>query len=190
MAFNIITNNCLGGHIYRDVLKTEYKNPFIWCFLEPYFDFIQNYPNINLFNYKLEKIDKKLGRFKIVIDNKYELKFWHYYFDKNAKTLIIDGRNVRYNKIWEYIVQKYEERTKRMLNKKEEPIFIIGSSNSGQQFTQKEQEKFLELTKYKMFLFSKYKFEKEIPNNITIINSFEYDGNNSNSVKIIYNLIK
>ena len=41
---NIITNNCLGGHIYRDVLKTEYQNPFIWCFLEPYFDFIKEYP--------------------------------------------------------------------------------------------------------------------------------------------------
>ena len=26
---NIISTNCLAGHLYRDLLKCEYKNPFI-----------------------------------------------------------------------------------------------------------------------------------------------------------------
>ena len=111
---NIITNNCLGGHIYRDVLKIQYKNPFIWCFIEPFFVFIKDYSNINFRNYRLEKLNGKLERFKIVIEDKYELKFWHYWFDKNCEILTIKDRDVYYNKIWEYIVEKYEERLSRM----------------------------------------------------------------------------
>lgn len=121
---NIITNNCLGGHIYKDVLNEEYKNPFIWCFLDPYFDFIQNYQNIDFKNYRIEKIDNKLDKFKIIIEDKYELKFVHYSFDANCDIPIINGREVRYNKIWEYVVEKYEERLKRM-DKNDEVIFMF-----------------------------------------------------------------
>lgn len=125
---NIITNNCLGGHIYRDVLKTEYQNPFIWCFLEPYFDFIKEYPNINLKNYEIKKIEENsLKRFKLVIDNKYELKFWHYWFDEKSEKPIISDRNVKYNKIWEYIVEKYETRLKR-INENDEICFAYYSN--------------------------------------------------------------
>lgn len=187
---NIIANTCTSAMVYRDYLKEEYPNPFCWNFIaaEDYFNLIKNFDTLNFENFEL--IKKENFKFYIKIDNLVEVYYPHYRFDKNKTCIAKIGNGVYYNKMWEYVVQKYEERTKRMLNKKEEPIFIIGSSNRGQQFTQKEQEKFLELTKYKMFLFSKYKFEKEIPNNITVINSFNYDNNNSNSVKIIYNIIK
>lgn len=187
---NIIANTCISAMVYRDYLKEEYPNPFCWNFIaaEDYFNLIKNFDTLNFEIFEL--IKKENFKFYIKIDNLVEVYYPHYRFDKNKTCIAKIGNGVYYNKMWEYVVQKYEERTKRMLNKKEEPIFIIGSSNRGQQFTQKEQEKFLELTKYKMFLFSKYKFEKEIPNNITVINSFNYDNNNSNSVKIIYNIIK
>jgi len=122
---NIITNNCLGGYIYRDVLRTQYENPFVWCFIEPYFDFIQDYPNIDFKNYELKRIETdSLKRFKIVINEKYELKFWHYWFDKNATVPVVCDSDVKYNKIWEYVVTKYEERLKRM-NTSEQPIFMF-----------------------------------------------------------------
>lgn len=45
-------------------------------------------------------------------------------YDNNAKQPIINGTDVHYCKIWEYVVQKYEQRLKRMLDNNEPPVFI------------------------------------------------------------------
>lgn len=54
---NIITNNCLGGFIYRDILKTEYQNPFIWTYIKTneFIFLCENYNKINFHNYELSK---------------------------------------------------------------------------------------------------------------------------------------
>ena len=54
---NIITNNCLGGFIYRDILKTEYQNPFIWTGIEieKFIDFVDNFDKIDFTNVMIEK---------------------------------------------------------------------------------------------------------------------------------------
>lgn len=43
--------------------------------------------------------------------------------------------NVYYNKIWEYINDKYLERTKRMLNCDEPPMFIFRDEPQGNEYS-------------------------------------------------------
>ena len=80
---NIITSNCLGGFIYRDILNQEYQNPFIWTkFLnnEMFIDFVDNFKNINFDNVMIEKEgDGLTNNFITVIDDKYFLKNRHIY---------------------------------------------------------------------------------------------------------------
>lgn len=128
---NIITNNCLGGHIYKDLLKTEYKNPFIWTLFEPddYIDFIDNFDNINFENYEIDKVGEGLSNnFQIVIEGKYHIKCIHHHFDVNADKPFIKGTDVYYNRIWEYINEKYLKRLERM-KKEKNTIFIYYEPN-------------------------------------------------------------
>lgn len=128
---NIITNNCLGGFIYKDILKTEYRNPFIWTLFDPdeYIDFIDKFDEINFNNYEITKVGDKLSNnFIIVIDGKYHIKFIHYNFKADASTPYIKGVDVYYNRIWEYIIDKYIKRLKRMKNEKN-TIFIFYEPN-------------------------------------------------------------
>lgn len=126
---NIISNNCLGGFIYKDFLQIKYENPFIFSRMN-YEDFLYllvNYENINFENFELIKESDKLEKFRIIIDNKIKVQFNHYKFDKdciistvkifNDEKTMRTTTNVYYNKIWEYIVEKYEQRIKRMSKK-------------------------------------------------------------------------
>lgn len=128
---NIITNNCLGGFIYKDILKEEYQNPFIWTLFDPdeYIDFIDNFDTINFDNYELIKEGNGLSNnFQLLIDCKYHLKFIHYNFEASADTPYIKGVDVYYNRIWEYIVEKYITRLKRMKAQKT-TVFIYYEPN-------------------------------------------------------------
>lgn len=114
---NVISNSCLGGFIYRDILKTEYKNPFIWTAFDndDFINFIDNFENINFSNVMIDKKGKELkNNFITVIDDKYRLRNGHIYFSLNDSTPKIKGNDVYYNRPWEYILEKYNSRLKRM----------------------------------------------------------------------------
>lgn len=123
---NIITNNCLGGFIYRDILKTEYQNPFIWTGIEieKFIDFVDNFDKIDFTNVMIEKEGEGLkNNFFTVIDDKYKFRNGHIVFNKNDNVPRImndskhlDWVNVYYNRPWEYILEKYNKRVKRMDN--------------------------------------------------------------------------
>lgn len=59
---NIITNNCSGGYIYKDCIKCDFMNPFIWSSID--FDnllkLVINYDTINFRNIKCELIENIL----------------------------------------------------------------------------------------------------------------------------------
>jgi len=117
---NIITNNCLGGFIYRDILKIEYQNPFIWTSInhESLLSIIDNYENINFLNVSIDKDGEGLSNnFVTVIDDKYRICNLHIKFSREDNKPRIIGNNVYYNRPWEYIMNKYEERQKRMNTK-------------------------------------------------------------------------
>lgn len=186
---NLISNTCTGALIYRDYLKKPYNNPFCWNFIESddFYNLIINYENINFNNFELIKKDN--WKFYIKIDNLITIYYAHYKFNKNYNTITTIKDDVYYNKIWEYIIEKYKIRTKRMLELNEPPIFIVGSTNIGQLYTKDQLQKFCTIKDKKIFLFSKEKLIN-IPENITYINQFEYDYSNKNAAKIIYNYIK
>lgn len=112
---NIIGNNCIGGFLYKNLFKMEYQNPFIWIRIlnNHFINLIENFEIIDFKNYEL-KAYKTLDDFRLLIDNKTEIEFVHMKFEQNASTPIVDGVFVYYNKIWEYIIEKYEARLKRM----------------------------------------------------------------------------
>ena len=128
---NIISNSCVGAFLTRDYLKEEFSNPFVWSYIdiESFYNLIKNYDNINWFNYELVKDNN--WNFSIIIDKQIKVEYPHYKFDKNAiKPRYNTGnehRDVFSNKIWEYIVEKYEIRTKRMLEKREKPLFLLAT---------------------------------------------------------------
>lgn len=130
---NLISQNCLSGNIYKNHLKEEFGNPFIWTVIDfnSMLYLIQNWNTINFKNYELVKDDK--WNFSIIIDGKVKVQYVHYIFDPDAKTVQMHCNvrgDIKYCKIWEYIIKKYEERLNRMLDKKEEPIFCICNFNT------------------------------------------------------------
>ena len=124
---NIISNNCFGGYIYKNVLKTEYTTPFIWSriYNDDLIKLLSNFKTINFNNIELKKKGKNLeDGFYIEIDNLIKVYYNHYKFDKNCNKPILkdDCTNsinnwsidIHYNKIWEYIIEKYNNRLNRM----------------------------------------------------------------------------
>lgn len=117
---NIITNNCLGGFIYRDILKTEYQNPFIWTAINhlDLLSIIENFQTINFSNVIIDKEGDGLSNnFITIIDDRYRIYNHHVGFSKNDLIPRYEENNVFYQKPWEYIMNKYESRLKRMKDK-------------------------------------------------------------------------
>ena len=131
----VISNNCCGGRLYQQT-NTKFNNPFIWM-VSPYdsiYYTMINFDKINWNNIDFQKSNLRPNTFIIKVDNNIDLHYVHYKFDPNAKTLKVENKtdkeeqwigDVYYCKIWEFIYQKYEERTKRMLALNEEPCFLI-----------------------------------------------------------------
>jgi hypothetical protein len=125
---NLIGNCCISSFIEK-MAGLKHENPFTWITLDFYsfYNLITNYSNINWNNYELirskhPKYDTYV--YDILIENKIKIRYFHYLFDPKMSSIQIKGAEVRYCKIWEYIIQKYEERIKRMIKSNENPIFI------------------------------------------------------------------
>ena len=122
---NIISNNCVGGFLYN-IKKEKYKNPFIWMRVtgESLKHLILDYDKIDFTNYELTKDNN--WNFSIIVDNYITIHYSHYKFDaKYNKPTKVDNC-IRSNKIWAYIIEKYEVRCKEMVEK---PIFVIDAWN-------------------------------------------------------------
>lgn len=121
MTNNIISHNCVGARICQ-VKNMEYGNPFMWGVIPPD-DFYYLYTHYDSIDYKNIKIEKERGDYKIVIDEKVNVYYVHYKYDANATTPIKkSGIDVYYNKIEDYILEKYNKRLERM---KDKPVFVV-----------------------------------------------------------------
>ena len=129
-SINIISNNCVGGFIYRDILCESYKNPFIWTLFDdkPFVSMIKNFDHINFRRYTIRKQSNNWNihnDFDTIIDDVYRVHNIHMYFDQYARIpMSANGAppaerhlwttGVRYAKIWEYISDCYKKRVHRM----------------------------------------------------------------------------
>lgn len=107
-----------------------HTNPFTWVDLDfnSMFHLMCNWYSINWANIRLEEHPHPYwggNIYWLIVDNKVTIRYVHYLFDAHAKTPIVQGANVKYWLIWEYIVEKYFERVKRMQQLRQEPSFII-----------------------------------------------------------------
>jgi hypothetical protein len=144
----LISHNCLAGHLYH-LIGQKYACPFIWTVIDfnSMKTLIIEWDKINFKNYKLEK--DKNWNFKIVIDNKINVQYVHYKFDPTSSILVKKGPgDICYNRIWEYIISKYEKRINRMNKETSKPIFCIANFNTIFPDAVYTEEQLKELEKY------------------------------------------
>lgn len=163
MRYNIISNNCLGGFILRQ-LNLPFTNPFIWC-VTPYHSIkhiMQHYDTIDWFKINLCESSIKQNTFVLTIDNAIHLHFVHHYWI--TKSSNDPSKNCEVSPyIYETIVSNYFRRVKRMLLSKQDPVFIISPEFYAPNkitYTDLKQTK----TKYNTLFFDSYM----IPNNIYV----------------------
>lgn len=164
---NIISQNCLAGYLYQQLNK-EFNNPFVWTVID--FNSMKNlitkWNKINFNNYSLIKNNN--WDFSILIDNLVKIQYVHYHFDKNRSNCVIKGHDVFYNKIWEYIIEKYETRLQRM-NKNEYPLFILCNGKTLFKDCIYTEEQFKELEKYENVYVFRNMSHNDIVDNAKII---------------------
>ena len=121
---NLITNRCLGGYIYRDILKEQYENPFIWTGIwDQYFNkLFSEYGKINFNNFSVEHDpEERIEKYFIIIDNKIRVNYGHVLLDPKASTPVPRDVNIYTADPVGYLRQKYKERLSRMTK---EPVWI------------------------------------------------------------------
>ena len=127
---NIIANDCAGAYIYRDSLKSEFLNPFIWSSIdiENFIKLIREYETIDFRNITCELILNESGICKqqsyipvITIDNQIDVHYFHYIqYDKYKIPTKVSGYTM-YDDIIGYTKEHYMKRLQEMT---EQPLFI------------------------------------------------------------------
>lgn len=138
----VISNNCIGGYYYNH-MNMQYNNPFIWSCLtyDSIYYLLQNYKNINWYDYSIRKSDIIKDTFILNIQNNIDIHYVHYKFDANATTLQKDKTfdktkydfwmgDIKYYKILDFINEKYLTRVNRLIKELGDPIFLIVDNNN------------------------------------------------------------
>jgi hypothetical protein len=125
--FNIISNNCFGGFIYKN-LHIQYNNPFIFSMVH-FSDIAHIFmDSLNWANIQLEHTKGPHYRnsaFDIVVDNHIRIHYVHYLEDMVHEPPIIQDGNVLGKDIYKYVADKYIERVKRMCSMYIQPYYIL-----------------------------------------------------------------
>ena len=126
---NLIGNCCISNFLLR---KWGFgnTNPFTWIDMDfnSLYNILTSYDTIDWeaieLSHRTHPYSPRQEMFELTVDDKVKLSFVHCIFDPNATQPQVIGMDVHYCKIWEYIVQKYEERKDRMLNAGKPPMFV------------------------------------------------------------------
>lgn len=127
---NLIGNCCISNFLLR-MWGFGNTNPFTWIDMnfDSFYNLLTDYENINWEDIELthrqHPYNKGQEVFELTIDKKIKLTYIHMIYDPNAKQPTIRECDVHYCKIWEYIVLKYREHVKKMLDSKNQPMFVI-----------------------------------------------------------------
>ena len=137
---NLISNNCAGGYFYRDILGSEYLNPFIWTQIAPldFISLIGKFDQINFSNYELIRLHKrilekefndfgnhpwlKMHPLGLNIDSTFKLWFPHILYKESAIKPEILNTDIYCRRNFELVVNTYLSRLRRM---DDDPIFLI-----------------------------------------------------------------
>lgn len=124
----IISQNCLNGYIYK-LLHRQFNHPLFWCVIDfnSLVYLIENFDIIKFEEYELKHDDE--WNFYMLVDGHVKVQFVHYKLNKkyHVPTKTVTDHDIEYDRIWEYIVEKYESRLKRMKENMCEPLFLISN---------------------------------------------------------------
>lgn len=136
MMYNVIGNNCVGAYWYS-LNGYQFNNPFIWMLL-PYdslYHCLHKFNTINWNNFRITESTWYKNTYIITVDNTVHIHYIHYKLNPYATTIRVNRQgaaeesgwngNVEYAKIWQYVVDKYKERTLRMCKNAVNPVFLI-----------------------------------------------------------------
>lgn len=133
LKFPIVSNNCLGGELYRYFNK-NFDNPFIWNII-PKQDFdrlIKNWKDLDLLNFDIVPIETGNGNFyfDFILDGNINVYFVHHLFNyelnKSSQIKRVYGSDYLggYETVLNLVEKNWIERTKRFMNLKLPPIFL------------------------------------------------------------------
>lgn len=154
---NLVGNTCVASYITRDYIKQPFVNPFVWAVMdfESCYNLVKYWDDINFKNYELVKNEN--WEFSIIIDGKVKVQYVHYKFSKEHDKIAIKNNDVYYNRIWTYIIEKYDKRIVNVRNEK--PTFIFVYPNNAptphiKSFTLEQQKKLEELNSHYKIIIS------------------------------------
>lgn len=128
---NIISNNCCGGFLYK-ALNLPYQNPFIFTriWADDFLKLLSEFDTIDFENYILNtnsgRLVEEVDNFHILLDNKIKIYFKHHRFRSIANSPEFSGHNMYYNRVWEYLIKKWDERIKNLFKNKSKKDYCIG----------------------------------------------------------------
>lgn len=190
---NLVGNSCIASWITNRILKCEFSNPFTWCIMDfdSSYNSVKYWDDLDFTNYELVKDQN--WNFSIIIDKNVKIQYVHYKFNPKYNKPTKIGDDIFYNKIWEYIIEKYDSRVNRMLKYKENPVFFFAcaksADNKRSNFSLEQQKKLVELnSKYKIIL----SFDQMIKDDriVTLEQNKNYKGNTLEMAKFLYSELK
>lgn len=152
-----ICNNCVGARIYQ-LLNLQFNNPFIWCRItsDDMLFLIQNFNDIDFLRFELKSYHDILLNQKIYgvnVDDKITIWYPHYKYgnyDTPTKNNNVNGLDIFYKNIEEYIIKKYKIRTTRMIQSLEnhesiQYIIVEDNKQDNMNYTNEQLQKFINL---------------------------------------------
>lgn len=128
---NIVSNNCLGGHMYN-IYGTEFENPFIWSAISPehMIKLINNFYDINFCGIKFDMCTRYQTNI-MLLNNSIHIKYIHYIPDDKYAQIERIGHDVYgpFRLIYQYAFDNYVRRLHRMIDAAEEPLFCLHLNN-------------------------------------------------------------
>ena len=135
---NVVSNNCAGSYFMTHGSE-KLGNPFSWAIItySSMDNMLSHFYDIDWAKFALNKSTRWPGTVFVTVDNLVDIHYIHYHHNPVNKTPVVHGHDISSSNIWEYIVEKYTTRLKRMVAAKQEPKFLIvedGSSGSKDEF--------------------------------------------------------
>lgn len=113
-------------------MNMQLSNPFSWCIMDfqSSYNLVKYFDMINFAKFKL--LLNHDNSFSVIIDDKIKVDYVHYLLSDKYKTPTKTGDNdISYDKMYEYVVEKYLSRCQRMVKCKITPTFIFATANHG-----------------------------------------------------------
>ena len=129
----IICNDCFGSFLLKK-LNLPFENPFVWVRipLKDFVNLIRIFPNLNYDNVEISLNKDYRNEFKlwpcdalspVITCDSIRFFFNHYKYNENDKTPRKQIPDVFYYRNYEYALEKWNERSKRITNEK--PIIVL-----------------------------------------------------------------